>query len=262
MDKLAYVFGTKEAGRKMAEIIKEIPASSFSTHKLPDMEKMEPDFPSGILDSMSAMPLASLLSGTAGAGVVLKPHEFQRVVLKRMGEDEMADSLGQRNQVFRPSESFSDVGMDDDIEGSLKAVLPLIMKYMNSRTAFGEPFKMRVVIMRGGSKIPLPTASPVAHPLLDKISAAYNGYRRNVLIKLSQAAEVVESDPELRKTFFGDELMNSFGKTSSVQNIVSQDTMAYLMGAHLEDRSLLATPAIAESIAASNDGSLVEGFLA
>jgi hypothetical protein len=262
IDKLASVFDTKTAGRKMAEIVKEIPTSPFSTKKLPAIERLEPDLPAGVLDSMSAMPLSSLLSGTAGAGVVLKPREFQRIVLKRMGEDEMADTLDQKHQVFRPSDSFSDVGMEDNMAESVKAVLPLIMKYIHSRTAFGEPFKMRVVIMSQGGKIPLPTPSPVEHPLLDKISSAYNGYRRALLMKLSEATGVVEGDPELRKTILGDELVNSFSKTSSISEIASRDTVAYMMGAHLEDRSLLASANVAEAMAATNDGFLYEGFVA
>jgi hypothetical protein len=261
-DKLASVFDTKTASRKMAEIIKEVPANSFSMRRLPQIEQEEPDFPTGVLDSMSAMPLSSLLAGTAGAGVILKPHEFQRIVLKRMGEDEVAEGLHRRNEVFQPSSSFEDDVVLDELGDSIKAVLPLISQFMGSRTAFGQPFRMRVMIVQPRRKISLPTPTTVKHPLLDKISSAYNGYRQSVLMKLSQAIGVVEGDPMLRKMILGDELVNSFNKTSSVSEIISQDTMAYLMGAHLEDRSLLANPVVAESMAANNTGFLMWGSTA
>jgi hypothetical protein len=262
LDKLAAVFGVKEAGHKMAEIIKEIPGGNFAMKRLPELEKQEPDISTGTLDSMSAMPLSSLLAGTMGAGVVLKPHEFQRVVLKKMGEDDLADDLSEKGQVFTPSDSFSDVNVDDDIVQCVKEVIPLLLKYIHSRTAFGQPFQMRVIIGDQGSKIPLGTPSPVKHPLLDKISSAYNGYRRAALMKLSQAAGVVEGDPELRKTILGDDLVNCFSKTASISVIASRDTVAYMMGAHLENRSLLADAAVAESMAVYNNGLLTEGSAA
>ncbi len=254
IDKLAASCGCKTASQKMAEIIKQVPAGHFALRRLPEIEKIEPDLPPGVLDSMSSVPLTSLLSGTTGAGVILKPHEFQRIVLKKMGEDDLADTMHSGNMVFRQVHDFHDVQLEEDMLSSLRMVLPMLMRYIHARTAFGEPFQMRVIIQHPGSKLPLPTRSSIEHPLLDKISAAYNGYRRDVLLKLSQATEVVESDPELRKTILGDELMRSFVKTAAESPIVSTDTMAYLMGAHLEDRSLLSSTFIATAMGAFNEG--------
>lgn len=186
-------------------------------------------------------------------GIVLKPHEFQRIILHRMGETDYANLLGEKNQVFRQVPEFDDsASLGDMLEESIKKVLPALKAYINERTAFGRPFQMRVVISSGKAKIPLPTPTPIAHPLLDKISAAYNGYRRNLLMKISQATEVVESDPQLRSEVLGDGLVNMFLKNASSAPTLSLDSMSYLMGAYLEDRSLLSTTAVASAMAESH----------
>jgi hypothetical protein len=254
-EKIASMFGQKTAEKKLAEIIKNIPLSPFSTRKLPEIERVEQDLPKDMLDDLAEVPLSSMLAGTAGAGVILKPHEFQRVVLKRMGENALADKLGDEGKVFRNVPDAADVGMADDIASSLKLVLPKILSMVKQRTAFGEPFRMRIIIVKK-PKIPLPTPEPIEHPLLDKISAAYNGYRRDVLMKLSQVAEVVESNPRLREVFHGDELVKGFSKQASASPLVSRDSIEYLMGAHYQDRDLFSNNAVAYAMVLSNEGLL------
>jgi hypothetical protein len=77
-------------------------------------------------------------------------------------------------------------------------------------------------------------------------------------MKLSQATEVVESDPQLRETVLGDGLVNMFSKQASSTPTLSIDSMAYLMGAYLEDRSLLSNTGIATAMVVSNPSLLSE----
>jgi hypothetical protein len=255
-EKLASAFGVKFASRKMAEMVKSVPAGSIAAHRLPSLEKDEPDLPPEVLDAMAESPLPNALGTASSSGIVLKPHEFQRIVLIRMGEDDLADELDDAGQVFRPVHRFDDsVGVDSSIIARLlKALLP----YVQARTAFGPSFRSRLLRAQEGEKKDLPTREAVQHPVLDKISAAYNGYRRNVLTELSRAREEVEGDPSLRSAILGDELVSMFSKTSSASPIIDLDSVAYLMGAHLSDRALLNNTAVATAVAVSNPWLLEE----
>jgi hypothetical protein len=259
--KLASAFGVKEATeRKVAEMLKTVPAGNFAMKKLPEMEASEPDLPNDILDSMAGHPLQSSMGTSSLAGVVLKPREFQRIVLIRMGEDDLANDLDRSRHVFRPVHRF-----DDSLDLSLdpvEEILHLLLPYLRARSALGAHLHLRRSGPAQEVKKTLPTHEPVAHPLLDKVSAAYNGYRRSMMLKLSKVREEVESDSRLRAAILGETLGDMFLKTSRASSVVTPDSVAYMMSAHLSDRSLLSGTAVAESIAVSNTSLLSEGLTA
>jgi hypothetical protein len=248
-DKLAAAFGVKkQAAKKVAEIIKSVPTGVFALKTLPHLEGAEPDIDRCDLDEMAERPLREAFSGAARLGIVLKPHEFQHLTLRRMGEDALLQDLNEHHKIFRPSREFADVGMDSKLDD----VFDLLKKYIHQRTALGTPFVMRVVMSGGGAKNALPTREPIEHSLLDKVSAAYNGYRRNLLMKLSQSVEGIHSDPRLREVFLKDELSNMFNKTSS-SSIMSPDSMQYFLGAHFSDRNVLCESATVGSVAFNDE---------
>lgn len=247
--------------KKIAEIVKEIPTGVFAMHRLPSLEGAEPDLAPALLDDLSAHRLPSMLGGLGSMGVVLKPHEYGRMVLSRMGQHQLADMLG-KGQGDLPScsrfgESPVDVG--DGLETILRLLGPGLKDVIGERSALGRPFMVRVTICSSGEKIPLPTRTPVEHPLLDKISAAYNGYRRDLLTKLSQATAVVHSDPRLREEVMGIGLSSLFSKQADAVPLLSLDSLSYLMGAHLSNRGLLSNTAVAVSERLLDEGLLAQG---
>ena len=129
------------------------------------------------------------------------------------------------------------------MEGVEKA-MEMLKAYVQKRGAFGQPFSIRVHLHRDTSKVPLPTQTTIRHPLLDKLGAAYNGYRRAVLTKLSQATEVLQRDPRLREAVLGEGLGTMMSKTASSSPLLTLDSVVYMMGAYLEDRRLLQTTAV------------------
>lgn len=178
--------------------------------------------------------------------MILKPREFQRVVLVRMGEGGLADDLDAKGSIFRSVPNFDD-SVPYDPQLIVEAIVRLLAALVPGRTAVGPHFTLR--LHRGpDTKNALPTESRVADSLLDKISAAYNGYRRSSLIKMSQALDVVQSDPRVRELVLGNNLVSMFMKTASAP-IASLDSVAYMMGAHLEDRGLLHTTAVDAMVA-------------
>lgn len=258
MEKLAEAFGKpKTAQRKFAEILKSVPSGSFAMKKLQGLEKKEPTIPAAKLKKMSSHPLSAILGAVSSMGFVLKPEEFQHLVLTKMGEMAAADDFLRHNQVFQKVASVSHSLIEFD-EDARKTVVPLLSDLVKDRTAFGSSFLLRTASFEKEAKNALPTPSTVKHSLLDKISAAYNGYRRELMMKMSQATEMVQSDPKLREAVLGDGLVNMFAKTASASPIVTHDSVAYMTGAHFSDRGLLSTTAVAEAIAANNHGLLTD----
>lgn len=247
--KLAAAFGVKTAEhRKLSEIVKQVPGGAFAMKRLPAMEGAEPDLPDSVLEHMARHRIADSLGASDAAGMVLKPREFQRIVLIRMGERDMADDLDNSNQVFRHVPYF-DTSVRSELH-SIARLLRLLIPFVATRSAFGESFRKRMLEAgEGSTKKTLPTPEQVKHPVLDKISAAYNGYRRQQMMKLSQVAEVIQGDPQLRDAILGNNFLNMFAKTATAQ-IISPDSIPYLMGAHLTDRDLLCSnPAVVDAAA-------------
>lgn len=252
MAKMASAFGkTKSAERrKVAEIIKDIPAGAFSMRRLPEMESTEPTISQPHLEELSKLPLPSVLGASTVMGMILKPQEFQHLALKRMGEDDLLNDLESRHETFPVSaDGFMDVAIileeNDETSHGIKKAVETLCSYVAERGAFGQPFSIRVHLHRDTPKLPLPTQSAIGHPLLSKLSAAYNGYRRSVMEKLSQATEVLQRDPRLREIVLKENLADMMLKTASSSSLLTPDSVAYMMGAYLVDRRLLHTTAVA-----------------
>ena len=249
MDKLASAFHvSKVAGEKLADLVKQVPAMGMK--RLADAER---PLPSKILDGLATENrLPALLGALSSLGIVLKPQEFQRIVMVRMGMQDRVDRLDDKGLVFRPTDEFGPANVDIDEEARRLAsdLVSVIRKYIEDRTVFGEPFQERLA--KEVRNFPLPTPRPVKHALLDKVSAAYNGYRRDLLMKLSQAREAVESDPRLREVILGEDLASMFTKKASLTKIADVSSVAYMMGAHLSNAGLLSSTAVANAVAANN----------
>jgi hypothetical protein len=245
--KLASAFGIKTAAQsKKAEIIKNIPAGAFSVYKLPEMESKEPDIDNKTLDSLSKVPLSDALANTARLGMVLKPHEFQHVVLRRMGEDELLNKLNREHKVFRETPDIDRAAKVGDLDNRIDEVFEALKEYIKTRTSMGSPFMVRVTILGKGSKKSLPTRDSIKHPLLDKVSAAYNGYRHDLLMKIPQAVEAALGDSKSRDVILGDELANMFLKSASAP-MINLDSVSYIMSAHFQNRALLSDSIVANA---------------
>lgn len=256
-EKLAEAFGVKQASKKLAEILKKVPVESETMRTL---EQAEPSLSGKELDHLSENPLPAVLGALTRIGMVLKPHEFQHLVLRRMGEDGLLSRLDREHKVFRQVPDIDYGGMPRTLD-PLDGVFDLVKKYIRSRTALGPALQIRIIVSASGPKNALPTRDGVEHPLLDKVSAAYNGYRRGVLKKLSQVVEAVTSDPALRAEVLGDGLSNMFSKTSSAE-ILTVDSMKYFLGAHLQDRSMLCNDSVASAAVLEHQALFAETYSA
>jgi hypothetical protein len=230
----------KRSRKRFANVIKtgEIPKDAEITKRvrsnfrgsLPKVVAKEPDLP---VDDLDKHTLPDILGSTGAMGIVVKPHEFQRMFIRRLGRPELADELDQKGLVFRSSTSPNDMRLGSIQKDIVGKVLPLI----RARSAMTPSIGRRVVIDAGGSpecdyfrmqadkgvpdlelikaflrylgarQVAEKKRVQIEGPLLDKIGSAYCGYRRDLIYKVAglikQAAYV---HPQIIHTLLADDL--------------------------------------------------------
>lgn len=172
-EKTASAHQAKQAGVKRATLVKRVPATIVGS-VLPSTAKAEKDLSPAGLDDLKDIPLGKLLSSLSGMGIVLKPREFQRVVVVRLGGPQMADDFEHRGELFGPTPPMS-LGLSPfDFD---QGVARLFDPFMPLRSAFGPFVEKRVVIQVTPSKSPLGDSKD---KILQKVGAAYTGYRQEL----------------------------------------------------------------------------------
>lgn len=227
---LKAAFG-KLAKPKLSEISKDIP-SRFAGKVVPMLAAREECLPCGLLDSMGGLPMEDALSTSTSMGILLRPREFQRLILVRLGKKPLADQLDLEGSVFPKTEASEPVGLADGKFSKLLA--NLLSPFLASRSALAPSIEKRVVIIAGSTPSEKQAAAP-SHSLelLDKISSAYNGYRHEVLDFVVRSKDLLELNggPELQKvasveleqmftplsvTYLQQAFLNEFGVTDAV----------------------------------------------
>jgi len=215
-DGMAKVASIKSAAEKRAEKDKDVPPQ-FESKAVPILEQHEPSLPKDVLDQMAGTPLRKALSTPTMMGITLKPHEFQRITLIRLGQGGLADELDQSGSVFSPSDRVDrDVPMDrSDISGILAKILA---PYIEGRSAFGPVLRRRMIKITVGDGESLGSGERRKEktPLLDKVAAAYNGYREHVIEKIAELAGALPNYPAATAAVIGAEVEDLFLERTKV----------------------------------------------
>jgi len=103
----------KAAADKEADIDKQVPSNLPASDRVHPSEALaeledgmteakshEPTLPRTVLDQMAQSPLQEIFSTLAVLGIPLKPHEFQRILLVKMGKVAAANQLWADGAVF------------------------------------------------------------------------------------------------------------------------------------------------------------------
>lgn len=250
---------------KLSEIIKSLPAGPFTRETLPRLESAERDIPDNVLDMMGQMPPGNALSTSTMAGMVLKPREFQRMILIGIGERPLADDLDSKGMTFgRTNEVDDSIQLD---EGSVDDRLMDVLRRLGiirDRSAAEPALNGRSASTATAASTNRPFQSIqgekiASGPLMQKMAAAYNGYRRNVLRKAASISNYLTTDPQLRADLFGSSMAQAFAggidKVASASRVLSPNSLAYLVGAYT-DRDLHMTNEVVASLAQT--GAVVE----
>lgn len=182
---------------KLSEIFKDVNAHPMGK-AVPMMVSSEPDLPRPILDRIvRSHDLGQTLSGAASMGIVLKPREFQHVVLRRTGQQDLADSLDRAGEVF-PQEAPVVRSMRIRIrapeEGVPAGLFDMLRSALTHRSSLG-PFAMR--------RPPAPLRAAVVRvnkaPVMLKLASMYNGYREDVLLQTEDMVKAAMLTPTLMR---------------------------------------------------------------
>lgn len=190
-DLLKSAFLGKSAKDKQSEIVKDIVPTQFASKAVPVLTKTEKDLPKDLLDVLGTSPLEKVLSTVSSLGVVLRPREFQRVVLIQLGKKDLADEYEKKDIVFPKSKESLDVPMSTDFFSPLLA--KLLLPLMAGRSALGPSIERRVIVAVGAPSEKRASTSSLPTELLRKIGSAYNGYRDGVMNLLASAPELMSS---------------------------------------------------------------------
>lgn len=239
IEKLSSTFPVKIAAhKKLSDIIKEVPAGSLALKSAIGKDDVE-DIDEDSLDSLADNHgIGSILSGLGSAGIILKPREFRRIVLIRMGRKPLANMLDSNDIGCCECDDVDDACDYSPSNSALDKVFDTIKHVIKKRSIFGGPIRVRMEISRDNNI--LPTSKHLDDPLLEKISAAYNGYRKKVVENLEKASSVIKHDPKFRKELFGDELVNMFSKTSSTPT-VTLSSVGFALGAFFDDKEKISS---------------------
>jgi len=205
-------FKKKASQQKRAEIIKDIVPSQFGAKAVPVLEDSEPDLPKDVLDRMAEHPLHEALSTPTMMGITLKPREFQRIVICRLRGPEDADDLDREGKIFRPVEDADkSIGMGP--EHLSKLLASLLKPALEGRSILGPVLKRRMIKIVVHGKPAEDEQGPseeLEDKLLDKISAAYNGYREQVIEKIATLTPELRRFPDVQAAIFDVGLEDAF----------------------------------------------------
>lgn len=193
----------KGAEEKKSEIEKDIVPSQLAAKAVPLLTKNEPHLPKELQDALATVPEDQALSTATGMGIVLRPAEFQRISLTRMGCRPLADALGNSGVVF-PKTPAGDTDLGLDPSKFVRGLGRLLSPMMEMRSALGPFIEKRVVIISSG---PGPKDQPApshSSELLRKIGSAYAAYRTQLMDVVPNSQDLIEKaatprDAELLK---------------------------------------------------------------
>lgn len=224
---------------KRAEIVKRLKATAAKV--VNRMDAGEADLPDHAIEALGASgSLPGALTTSAAAGIVLKPQEFQRTVLIIIGKPDLAESYHRQGACFSPCSHVDSSVRFGDPADFMRGLLPTLLPLISERSGFGPPLVNRISITKVASRRPIQRY--VKDPLLDKIAAAYNGYRVQLLEKISSVvANITERDVELstavRRELFDYALDDTYRVTKTAAAPVTMALLgavplAYFYGAH------------------------------
>jgi hypothetical protein len=216
---------------KWADIVKRIGPSKAVGRVTPLLSAAEPELPAELLNKLGEeKDLKKSLATPALMGMMLKPKEFQRIILIHIGNKDLADKMDNAGAVIpsskeeaAPCESLCPEHLDESL---LKTLMP----FLEGKSYMGPVVRRRIIQITVSKPSSHPEHKEVDSPLLSKVASAYTWYRKEVM-KLARALPAtVSSHPELQAQVFGMSAEDLFSKTAEGQLPLNARTLAVLLG--------------------------------
>lgn len=191
--------GKSASQSKRSEIVKGISAGE-AARIVPGLARRDRDLSDRALHAIARSPEVGLTTA-GGLGIVLRPREFQRVMMVSIGLPLEAAALDRAGSTFH---RCPDCGadplfprMDPGLFSPLLA--RLLAPEAADRSMLGPSIERRVVVLSGAPPTPPKKALPPAKlasaelsGLLEKIAAAYAGYRARLPDVVAHAPFLME----------------------------------------------------------------------
>lgn len=239
----------KESELKESEIYKTDIPSQFVPAAVSALSQTDRDLPRDVLHALAKYPPEDALMSAGCMGIVLRPREFQRMMLVGSGECSMADHLEEKGVVFPRCDGPPTSG--EDIGKLVEDLIEVLLPYIGQRSAL-RPALLDRISMRGMSpklaEKESTTPSLLSEPLR-KISAAYSAYRSNLM-------EIIAHAPALFSALDADGV-STVGKklaSSSAQELFSEMTVEYVKSAFWDE--VAPTPIFKQAVAGVQSGSI------
>ena len=175
---------------------------------LKKFDSREPDLPTKTLDNMGGS-IPKALGTSSMMGIVLKPHEFQRIILIGIGKRPLADDLDRAGNVFSQQGAGCDKSLPVDPFDTSPSLIKSLLGHMGDRSGYAPCLCCRIskTMARSAGR----DRAEIKHPLLDKLASAYAGYRENLLAVVPQAASCATNEPVVAQALLQHDLLDDFG---------------------------------------------------
>lgn len=189
---LKFAFLGKDAKLKRSEIIKDVVPDQFKGKAIALSTANEKDLPKSLLNQLAERsPLEQILSTSGGLGMVLRPREFQRIILIQVGRKDLADDFDKKNITFPKVEEKTPVPMGPQFFS--KVLASLLGPFFDGRSALGPALESRLAlsVVKEEDKPKTKTSSQDSE-LLRKIGSAYAGYRSSLMELVAHAQPLID----------------------------------------------------------------------
>jgi hypothetical protein len=164
----------KIADVKLAELLKQLPP--VFTKVVHPLYRSEEPLPEKIIDMLASHPLSKSLSSTASMGIVLRPREFQKIILIRTGRPELADRLHSQRTCFCPCRG-DDHAYAPRVSDIVQDIVSALSGSLGSRSVL-QPFISRRIIRLhvDGERRREPEVTEKTGGVLDEVGREYARY--------------------------------------------------------------------------------------
>lgn len=219
----------KNAKAKKSEIIKDVIPSQFAGKAIPALTAAEKDLPRDLLNLMGKGSLRGALSTTGGLGIVLRPREFQRIILVQLGAEDTADELDMLGEVFPRTSERAPMKLDS--KDFIPALVRLLLPFLMERSAITPALERRLLLSTDSQPKEKRGCSSLSSDLLRKIGAAYNSYRDQLMELVAHAQDLIgggtsASHGEFRKL-----------SSASPEEVFSPLSVEYLNRAFIDEQA-------------------------
>lgn len=232
---LSKVSALKEAEHsKLSDIFKRVNSLPMG-RAVPMRVGRELDLPTDMLNELGCREdLGSTLGDLGSAGIVLKPKEFQRVSLVRMGRRNLADRLDSQGAVFRPQPAVRMIHIKVSPRPS-SSLMRSIHPMLEERSLLG-PIALRRSSVIKGRPLMLDRGT-LDERSLDKLSSAYSGYRRDLLSSLEDLTRSSMRAPEIRG-LISDMRGEELNLSDEEMHVLYMMPLAYFSSAYWDSQKL------------------------